>query len=107
MEDRELDKQIGVKVMGWDWMTGADKVGASILPRYSTDISAAMEVVEKIAAPGLHFMSDYLIQRNGQRRWFAQFLKDGLTDGLHNEWIEAETFPKAICLAALAAIETK
>lgn len=119
---RELDARVAEKVMAWtrsmtqygEFLRDAEHGVAPLfgvirgnLPFYSTDIAAAWSVVEELTRPGLQFMSDFMVQRNGQRRYFAQFLAEGLTDGLHNEWIEAETMPLAICCAALAAVESK
>lgn len=67
------------------------------LPPYSTDISAAWKVVEKMQkndwAIILDNMQDYL------GNWQAHFEKDKFV-----ETAESESVPHAICLAALKAV---
>lgn len=72
--------------------------------KFSTEISAAWNVVEKMYEKlGYHFcLSSY----NGNKYWTAQFNKfelDVETHGIGS--IDAPTAPHAICLAALKAIE--
>ena len=69
---------------------------------YSTDISAAMEVVEKIRDRklGLPFMN--MQTNNTWRVWFGT--KRAIRDS--DVWY-AETLPVAICRAALAAVESE
>lgn len=97
---RELDALIAEKVMGWkppEFIDGVslerrwknDRGEFDSLPRYSTDIAAAWEVVEKI---GL------IIGKNGPV-WDAQDLWD-----LPVYFASADTAPHAICLAALKAV---
>jgi hypothetical protein len=79
---REMDALIAEKVMGWKWFTNPNesniryfrpidkfryggieadsKKGYTLaLPKYSTDITAALEVQEKMASLGYYFSLDY------------------------------------------------
>lgn len=105
---KELDKQIATEVMGdtipqvWaDASVGPSQGDAGgyrmgIKP-YSTDIVAAMEVVDKI---GTHFQLRRL--RSQLIQWQAAFGFEPMA-----QWVTAETAPLAICLAALAFIEKR
>jgi hypothetical protein len=111
---RELDAVIAEKVMGWtrlshpygeqthktldgrtilaDFLSAPDGMK---LPHYSTDISAAWEVVEKLRELGWYLA----IHSDPKRGYFATIPR---ADGIQ---IESETAPHAICLAALKAKE--
>lgn len=113
MTDRELDALVAEKVMGiWPWLlhdeyepkamtcpeTGIQTSPVRAFDRYSTDISAAWQVVERMQVDG----SWYSISgpADGFPRYHAEIL---------NGWkslaeAEAETAPRAICLAALRAL---
>jgi len=84
---RELDALIAEKVMGWSWGIIGD-----LIPAYSTDISAAWEVVEEMG-DCLH-----LRQHGEQGEWEAWFC------GYPNSKAHGETAPEAICKAALLAV---
>jgi hypothetical protein len=103
LTNRELNRLVAEKVMGLhvqfsnahggDWTGTSIETGyARVLP-YSTDISAAMKVVEKMRSEG------YLVFIRGKETWTVQF--EGLV--VANE--SATTLPEAICRAALAAIQ--
>jgi hypothetical protein len=93
-----------------------------VIPRYSTEIGAAWEVVEKMGSMDLrrsairdmsgrysyacffHVEKNWLFDvANGGRRQFGTGLSK--TVEVPDPWHEALTAPLAICLAALAAIE--
>lgn len=110
MSDRELDKAVAVKVMGWKppetkrsvtWLHpsgyGADESG---IPAYSTNIFAAFTVVEHLRQEGWRFRCGDL--KNG---WTVEFygwkdMEFSKAEG------EAFTLQRAICIAALKSITT-
>ena len=105
---RELDALIAEKIFGWSldpnrasddicWLMppGGWHVAKSV-PQYSTDIAAAMEVVEKLSEYGWHFS----LTRTADGSVVAFFHKDWFR---RNEKL-IETAPHAICLAALKAV---
>lgn len=70
------------------------------VPHYSSDISAAMEVTEKMIAAGWWAgmgKDDEL----SDKEWYAEFYRRRVTQ---RGWAEAETLAEAICLAALKSI---
>ena len=108
MTNRELDALIAEKVFGWThcapnspydgevtgvfFGTGRPHGGGTIpLPHYSTDISAAWEVVEKVG-----LLNEYLLGCWDDGIWVVSDV-----DG--NWYADAVTAPLAICLAALKA----
>ena len=115
---RELDTTVALEIMGWEIThrahrvrTGADysygvreicgmtskadclRWISQVCPRYSEDISAAWEVVEKMHSRGFSMMAEWDAE---DRMWFVGFSnKESYKAG------EASTAPHAICLAAL------
>lgn len=110
---RELDALVAAKVMGLicgkDWHDPCfdPQFCDQPLHSYSTSISAAWEVVEKLRRRCccIEINSDH------QYVWDVRMRID--RDGLHDRmdwdvWIKAEeSLPYAICLAALEAVEGK
>jgi hypothetical protein len=101
---RELDAEVAEKVMGrpvGEWLEGIyyQDGRRGRIPRFSTDIAAAWQVVEKLAAdtPAWPHHGYFVSIHNstGLGRWEARI---GATAIAH-----AHTAPLAICLAALAA----
>ena len=109
---RALDALIAEKVMGQtiEWI-GGDPFLTNLIyegrggsystnaPRYSTDIAAAWEVVEKLGDMSVHHFYDPTLEE-----WFyhvAWRSPDGIE---HHCSAEANTAPYAICLAALKAV---
>ena len=120
---RELDAIVAEKVMGWEkflidqsapyysdedkkrgyfWMIGTVSVGCTNndgspkCPRYSTNIAAAWEVVEKLRG-----VWDI---RSMSTTWVVRLsIQVGTSD--KRVGAEAETVQHAICLAALKAME--
>ena len=81
-------------------LTGAWAAMYWVIPRYSTDIAAAWEVVEKLVALG--FVTVHLSQGIKEPGWYASFFGDPATDG-KGGYARADTAPLAICRAALKA----
>lgn len=89
------------QAFGWGFECDFDDFGPS-LPRFSSDVSAAWEVIE-------HFSETH---RGSVVRWFgkngeryaASFWPLMETDVVPRDHIPAETAPLAICLAALKAV---
>lgn len=104
----ELDALVAEKVMGLErvmtpgfgmevgWRPIHSNLGASPLKSYSTDISAAWEVVEKMKQGSGHFSIKLTCYG-----WEALFRYPVTREAT------AMTAPHAICLAALKAIEVK
>ncbi len=116
----ELDALVAEKVMGcrvvhcrdgtyklrvpgsYDRVDFVTAEGArSACPKYSTDIAAAWEVMEKMAKEGYK----PCVGMNGHC-WDATMRVDIATT-TEDEWMSANTAPLAICRAALAAVESK
>jgi hypothetical protein len=127
---RELDALVAEKVMGWKLLPIVHFVVTDIgeevpCPRFSADIAAAWQVVEKLAAlgKGLHldmekwwkttkgsmdvirdpmgkpeFVFQYVASFEFPIEWRAKF---NVPDA------KAWTLPDAICLAALVALKVK
>ncbi len=113
---RELDALVAEKVMGWKVLSHWDADGgikhlvdhnqcevrpAEFKP-YSTDISAAWEVVEKLQSEGFHACVHRYVQKNPH--WGAQFDKEDLDVICGPTQGAAPTAPHAICLAALKTV---
>lgn len=117
---------IAERVMGWkrgerygngngEWQRPTDDPKRSgrltweQTPRYSTDIAAAWQVVEKWRAKGEGFQLDSLgftgVEGETDAAWRCSFM-DATDGGMEHYSAEAETAPLAICLAALAAVES-
>ena len=110
---RELDALIAERVMGWElddlpegvvWEgnseTGGGVTARTAVPRYSTDIAAAWEVVEKIRGAGFTF-SLWDNANQYAAPWDCRFTH---RDDVGQKGIAIEgTAPHAICLAALRA----
>lgn len=113
---RELDSEVAKKAMGLnvqfsnalggDWVGTSIEEGYSRVRPYSTDISAAMEVVEKMRKSGswccIEMKSDYhYVWWVGLRRAESH----GNAEHKITVSADAESLPEAICRAALKAIE--
>ncbi len=110
MKDREIDRQIAEKVMGW-WIddilghyywesNDSDCFTVRLFRDWqpSTNIAHAFEVVEK-----LHLVADFFLTYHAvDNLWEVDFTTD---DGDH--LAEAGTPSMAICLAALEAVKEK
>jgi len=121
-ELRELDKQVAEKVIGecfhvltadmdtshrafrckkcglrgFNYQT--DHEGRVCGPAYSTDIAAAMQVAEKIWNDG-----GSVRMETGNHLWHVELLVGGIVYPSKH----SKSLPHAICLAALATIESK
>ena len=112
---RELDAEIAEKIM--DWGHVLDPLGTltgqplpkelpehwtSGIPHYSTDISAAWQVIERMREQGWWYtLTDERF--NGH---FAEFRRADEHGIHHFHRVIAGTAPLAICKAALACVDT-
>lgn len=105
-EHRKLDARVAMEVMGWvdvqampitETLVGRPTEGAlgGKVPRYSSRIEDAWQVVERLQAEG-HYIG--LALRDGDE-WVCELLK-----GHHGSGV-AYSAPEAICRAALAWAE--
>lgn len=118
MTDRELDALVAEKVMGWECTIKMNELGeeytewsngkgghlsdwgelrmTDVAPKYSTDIAAAWEVVEKL---------DLLVPTRFLVRDVDGWVVANYDEDLRREdGIVADTAPRAICLAALKVV---
>lgn len=105
----ELDLMVAEKVMGWKrsfddgWNTPAEGWVGFVGARFSTDISAAWKVVEKMLENHRYGMQLFNV---GTKAWSCKFFSGGkewwnCDDGMCYDHSAAH----AICLAALRAVE--
>ena len=119
MAGRELDALVAERVMGWKRPTREfqpwDKTGEGMvlctpheLPRFSEDIAAAWQVVERLHSEGWMlrlWLTDY--------GWHASFLHSSIREDDDSRLVEVsagaqnDTAPLAICLVALMAVGMK
>lgn len=113
---RELDALVGQKVMGWTraydrrlkgewWSAPEDPQGFyADFPEWSTDISAAWVVVEKMRERGFWFRMSTPFSLKGTTL-FGGFTSHNSTgwNGRPDYGHAAESAPEVICLAALKA----
>ena len=108
----ELDQLVAEKVMGWNrfiypflFWTDADRVMRDQIPVYSTNISAAWEIVKKLASGNWTMHLEW----KGADRNYANTAEVGFSS-LKEPYLAhstADTAPLAICRAALKAMEEK
>jgi hypothetical protein len=132
--NREIDALVAEHIFGWGEVTfnaeinaatgrtpsrtgGMDGRGFAWIPRYSEDISAAWEVVERMKTDDWSFRFSNNAWANGQQS--AAFFKAVNAIGKDilagdyvyedNAWVIADSAPLAICKAALKAkgVETE
>lgn len=104
----ELDYAIAEHIMGWtkstvgpcEYLNPPPDEAFRPVPRYSTKIAAAWEVVDKMNSLG--FTLDLSEQQFGKqpRFWFAEYSDNKFTLGQ----VQAPTAPEAIGRAALVAL---
>lgn len=114
MTDEELSAAVAERVMGWTKIRFAPEIGPVGYPpdspiefmvEFTDDIAAAFEVVEELRKrgfePTLRAWKEYAVQielpENAGRCPKFEHLEDNIC-------VEAETMPRAICLAALAIL---
>ncbi|MGH2351203.1 MAG: BC1872 family protein [Chloroflexota bacterium] len=111
---RELDAVVGERVFGWTvqtysnqpyqvdttWQRGTAWTRRAIVPAFSTDAGAALQVVERLADPGRRRGVE--IVRDSDGRWHARFVRRGRASP---RFTAAATLPLAICVAALEAVD--
>lgn len=112
LSGRELDAAVAERVMGWQrqpdynyWMSfpagETFKLHALIATwKPSEDIGAAMEVVEKMRSLGWSFACTLYEGKLPYATFCTGTVKSSSN-------AEADSLPKAICLAALAAMKAK
>lgn len=129
LTEREIDAEIAEKIFGFTrhW-TGPDANGENnsevlvrpgfnnssytfsplgrvafdcFVPHYSTSISDAFAVVEKMSKTGR-----FGFTQKDDERWFVEYRKGFWTSYVDVWMAQHESLPKAICLAALRASET-
>lgn len=106
---REIDRMIAERVMGWTNLSitgtpfGTTPEGKvhRIVPPYSTDMSAAWEVVERLRLLGYQGGMNWARSRSGYECTFESLP----ISPDERRFSKAETAPLAICLAALQVIE--
>lgn len=123
---RELDALIAERVFGNAWASVRGGLPRKSCPRYSTEIEAAMRIVEKLWADGTvahtgHGTYRFQLNRRDGAAAFAHLGFGGDRAELRDAWVcefstdpegdfsthatgIAETAPHAICLAALQAV---
>ena len=102
---REIDRLIAERVMGWTNLyaqgarfgTSPKGKSHSIIPPYSTDMSAAWEVVEKLRQSGYQGKLDWATPELGYE---CYFWSSSLPPN-EMQCPRTQTAPLAICLAAL------
>ena len=120
---RELDALVAKHVMEWEdiseqypgcspkWFVPDEKFarkrgGTRILellcPAFSTDISAAWEVVEKLRTDHIFSLEGEEHEKHRRNLWTARFLYEATDGGEYGAF--AASAPHAICLAALKAV---
>jgi hypothetical protein len=115
---RDLDARVAIEVMGWTelWSGGkyrmayppCEQVMPTIneserhhVPHYSTDMTAAWCVVERMRELGwTEHIRGYIGDDRGEH--VCTFYNDDQM--IDSEWHWADTAPEAICAAALAAV---
>lgn len=122
---RKLDALIAEQVLGWtrhpDTMHPTDNrtIGSVLycrpeypatnfggelncVPYYSTDIAAAMEVVDRLASDGWDITLRNPLILGIPRKWRCDLFRGNDSGPHESEMVVAETLPLAICRAALA-----
>lgn len=107
---RELDAEVAEKVLGWTavhkdparrWgnypMWHDSQHRYMDVPHYSTDMADAMLVADAFDEVDLH---------KGPHGWLCRLERGDDSSVEHGEAIRAATAPLAICLAALATVES-
>ena len=105
---REIDRLIAEQVMGWTNLSVAgNRFGTTpegkvhrIVPPYSTDMSAAWEVVEKLRLLGYRGGIDWARPDSEYECYFGA----SPIPISERQSFKEETAPRAICLAALKVI---
>lgn len=122
---RELDALVAEKVTGYAWERDGDDYALmrvpgtnqcameinrgeryyALLPRFSTDIAAAWEVVDAMRQRGFAFKMFRADSTDDSAKTWAAFAPSG-SDIVDETYAEApdDTAPLAICRAALAAV---
>lgn len=114
MDNRKLDAEIAEKVMGLDIFreeySEQNYIGYSVLgglKNYSTDISAAFQVVDRLRNPNRVFSLATVVDysENMKLSWIAKW--EMHDPSYRFEFAFADTVAMAICEASLKAVEEK
>jgi hypothetical protein len=111
---READALVGQRVFGWtirmsNWQpyavsiteqNGTTWTHRRLVPAFTTDVRAALQLVEQLADPATRHGVELV--RDATGRWHARFVRWGRASP---RFTTAATLPEAICLAALTAVE--
>ena len=106
MDNRELDAKMA-ELMGWkrlsihSWRSSED--GHRYLPKFSTDISAALPVLEWLRQQ--YFSIKIIMWDHTYKVAIVGHKRQGHDENIGDLEIEANTLPLAICRAALKAVE--
>jgi hypothetical protein len=106
LELRELDWQVHIEVMNVALKDALPIRANRCAPRYSTDIAAAWQVVEKIGELNWPCMVTVRQFRGGDYRCDIDSNADNERLGERRWLADAHSAPLAICLAALKAART-
>jgi hypothetical protein len=110
----ELDKAVAEKVMELetsqctdtrDWYVFTNDNRSSLMPPYSTQIAAAWQVVEKLAARGQRIELSYDPDANGD--WWCCFIWLSVQEDDNYVGGVGDTAAEAICRGVVATAETK
>lgn len=103
---KKLDALVAEKVMGWEakpgrayYWTGKDRVVRSVFYQFSTDISAAWELLCKFKTHQVTFHENGFYQQSD--------MKYRVIIAKNQHVAYANTAPEAICKAALLAVMDK
>ena len=116
MTDREIDKMVAKKVMGWTEIRegkrvdfiGVDpeRIDYDRIPHYSTDIKDAWQVIVRMRGLGWHYEISST-DRGADSVRFGQGNYNRYEDEWTEEYREEGEVPMATCLAALAIMGIK
>lgn len=114
---RELDALVAEKIMGWsnchregDWGYFGRPFGGPTdfrIPNYSTDISAAWEVMEKMLfIEGFSFCIEQTVNSKFPTTWFLHTHHKGILciDEVQERYSSTGVIEHSICLAALKSV---
>jgi len=113
MTDREIDRQVAIKIMGLkplpdhkgrdiEWWRINKYTSENQPPPYTTDPSAFMQVVERMREKGHRVQLS--TWRSDGSKWYATFAHNNPTKWGRLEY-GIQSLGRAICLAALEAVK--
>jgi Phage ABA sandwich domain len=115
MENKEINKLVATKIMGWVfkeeynipmWVSKENEDERALYQKWnpSTDLNQAKDVIYMMQNKGFYSQFTDLTLDSGQP-WYSWSFTD--TNPMKHETykVQAETIARALCLAALKAIE--